>query len=286
LEVEEADLRSSGYATEKSIPVVPHSAIMKTGDGAGVLPVFGDKSAWIVKIKCMPKPTANEEAVFSRLARESKAAFLTRLRAAFRKMTKAQRHAVFDHDSPQRRKRIAEPPIDPRKLLRAATRFRRDSLGKKYYAPFMFDSKNFMQVPQATEIWCDQFAKLANDATKLTGRGDHAHAVRCFSILHELLEAMESGNHEIVFAHELGSWMIPADEKVWLKAYIKSLAAIATPEKFAEIVTPMLWRDSTQSFAAEVYASATQVATGEQRAALEAERRRRDVRVPGEARAR
>jgi hypothetical protein len=234
----------------------------------------------------MPKPTAGEKAVFSGLAHESKAALLERLRAAFRKMTKAQRRAVFDRESPQRRKRSAGPRIDPRELLRAATRFRRDSLEKKYYAPFMFDSKNFMQVPQATTIWCDQFARLARDATKLTGRGDHSHAVRCFSILYELMEAMESGDHEIVFAHELGSWMIPADEKVWLKAYVKSLVATVTPEQFAKIVTPMLRRDSTQSFAAEVYATATQVATVEQRAALETERRRRGVRIPSESLAR
>jgi hypothetical protein len=45
----------------------------------------------------------------------------------------------------------------------------------------------------------------------------------------EVLEAMESGD-EIIFAEEAGCWMIPTDEKAWLRAYLTSLAATATPE--------------------------------------------------------
>jgi hypothetical protein len=109
-------------------------------------------------------------------------------------------------------------------------------------------------------------------------------AVRGFSVLYELLDAMESGDAEIIFAHESGGWMIPVDEKVWLKAYLKSLAATATPRRFAKVVTPMLLHDSVQSFAAEVHASALEVATLSQRAAMEAERIRRGIRTPAEPR--
>jgi hypothetical protein len=234
----------------------------------------------------MPRPPANEEAVFAKLARQPKSALIEHLRAAFRKMTKAQRRAVFDEVAVPSRRRATEPSVDGTRLLREMSRFRRDSFSHRYYAPFMIDSKNFMHVPEATTAWCDRFARLTKDACKLTKQGDHARAARCFSILYELLCAMEFGDHNVVFAHELGGWLIPADEKGWLKAYMESLAATATPEQFATIVTPILWRDSVQSFAAEVYASATQVATPPQRAAMEAERIRKGVRIHGEPRGR
>jgi hypothetical protein len=234
----------------------------------------------------MPQRPANEEAVFARLARQPKSALLEHLRAAFRKMTQAQRRAVFEQVEVPTPRRVTEPSIDGTRLLRETSRFRRDSFSHRYYAPFMIDSKNFMHVPEATTAWCGRFARLTKDACKLTEQGDHGRAARCFSILYELLTVMEFGDHEIVFAHELGGWLIPADERVWLKSYMQSLAATAKPERFAKIVTPLLWRDSIQSFSADVHTSAMQVATLPQRAAMEAQRIRKGVRTQGEPRGR
>ena len=50
------------------------------------------------------------------------------------------------------------------------------------------------------------------------------HAAACFGILYELIDAMERGD-EIVFAEEVGGWMIPGDEKEYVAAYMTSLAA-------------------------------------------------------------
>ena len=80
---------------------------------------------------------------------------------------------------------------------------------------------------------------------------------------------MERGE-EIVFAEEVGSWMIPGDEKVYLRAYIRALADTATPEAFTEAVLPLLRRDSYASFTQKVYATAIRAANTRQKAQLKA----------------
>ncbi len=87
---------------------------------------------------------------------------------------------------------------------------------------------------------------------------------------------------EIVFADELGSWMIPGDQKVYIAAYLTSLAVVASPEEFAAVSLPLVRRDSWQSFYTQAYATAVRVATVEQRAHLDAEIRRQNIRTPGE----
>lgn len=80
-------------------------------------------------------------------------------------MTPSQCRAVFARAVPERPKRIAKPPIEPRKLLREVTRFRRDSFAGR------------------------------------TGQKDDAAAVRCVLVLYELLGAIELADDQIVFAH-------------------------------------------------------------------------------------
>lgn len=102
--------------------------------------------------------------------------------------------------------------------------FQRDSLAKKYYAPFNVNSKNYMDVPEETTEWCDRAAAYLTAAAQLTKRGHHAQAVRCFAILDELLKAVDSGK-PIIFAEEAGSWMVLVDKRVWMKSYQTSLVA-------------------------------------------------------------
>ncbi|MEA1946098.1 MAG: hypothetical protein U9N83_02205, partial [Thermodesulfobacteriota bacterium] len=73
---------------------------------------------------------------------------------------------------------------------------------------------------------------------------------------------------EIVFADEYGSWMIPGDEKEYIRAYITSLAKIKSPEDFSGIVIPLIRRDSYESFVNKVYNFAIKVATDEQKSYL------------------
>ena len=169
-------------------------------------------------------------------------------------------------------------PVDGVKVLRALKKLRRESLAGVYYAPFNVNSKNWMHTPKETEDWFDRLGQLLQASTQLTKQKEHSQAVACFEILYELIGAMEDG-HEIVFADELGSWMIPGDEKKFIAAYLKSLSAVATPEEFTSVALPLIRRDSHHSFADQVYRSATRVATKSQKALLQREIERQSVKT-------
>jgi hypothetical protein len=216
----------------------------------------------------------DEQQVFAFLRKQKKAVLLDYLHAAFATMTAPQRRAVFADTLPRHR----PTPVDGKRLRREIDQFRRDSLARKYYAPFDINSKNWMHVPEKTREWCDRFARFVAGARSLTARKEHALAVACFDMLYELLEALNEGE-EIIFAEEVGSWMIPTDARAWLKAYLKSLAATVTPEAFTATVIPMIRRDSYHSFAGEVYASALKVAGAKQKAHLQAELQRQQIRT-------
>ena len=169
-------------------------------------------------------------------------------------------------------------PVDGVKLLRVVRKLRRETLAGVYYAPFNVNSKNWMHIPKETEDWFDRLGQLLQASTQLTKQKEHSQAVACFEILYELIGAMEDGQ-EIVFADELGSWMIPGDEKKFIAAYLKSLSAVATPEEFTAAAIPLIRRDSHYAFADQVYRSATRVATKAQKVSLQMEIERQSVKI-------
>jgi hypothetical protein len=89
---------------------------------------------------------------------------------------------------------------------------------------------------------------------------------------------MESGK-EIVFADELGGWMIPVETRVWVTDYLTALAATQGADDFARKVLPLVRRDSYQSFHAEVFKTALKLADKQQAAALRAEADRQNVQT-------
>jgi hypothetical protein len=220
-----------------------------------------------------------EKELFAHLAKQKKSVLLDYLHGAFREMSEEQRCDVFAEALPTLRRQS----VDGNRLSKELDSFRRDSLARKYYAPFMMNSKNYRHIPEKTRQWCKRFAGFAEAAMNLTKKEKHAQAVRCFALLWELMRAVDSGE-EIIFAEEAGSWMIPADGKVWLKTYLTSLAHTANPEEFATTALPILKWDSHNSFAAGVYASALQVANSQQRARLQAEIERCQIRIAPTAR--
>ena len=167
-------------------------------------------------------------------------------------------------------------PMDGAKLLRAIRVFERESLAGIHYAPFNLNSKNYRHIPKETETWFDRLATLLQASAELTKQGEHVQAVTCFKILYGLIDAMEDGQ-EIVFAEELGSWMIPGDEKKFIGAYLKSLSVVATPEEFAAVAIPLIRRDSHSSFVNQVHRSAWRVASQAQRILLQNELERRKI---------
>ncbi len=214
----------------------------------------------------------NKKQLFAFFQEQDRPGLLGFLDAAYEEMSTRQREAVF---GPAVRK--AKPlHVDGPSLLKQVQQFQREALAGKYYAPFDINSKNFMHVPEQTNAWFERLGDLLTDSARLSGQGDHTHAVACFQILYELVEAMCSGE-EIVFADEYGTWMIPIDEKKTIAAYLASLAATSTPEQYAAAVVPLIRRDSYESFSKKTYAAAIRAAGTAQKAHLKAEVARQGV---------
>ncbi len=173
------------------------------------------------------------------------------------------------------------PPsaVDGERLLKEIRKFHSESMSGKYYAPFNINSKNFMHIPEATEAWFEHLGELLQSSTILSEQDDHATAAQCFELLYDLILKMEEGEEEIVFADELGSWMIPGDEKKFVKAYLKSLSLSSSAEGFTKATLPLLRRDSYSSFANKIYATARRFANKEQKAYLQKEVERQNIRT-------
>ncbi len=207
----------------------------------------------------------DEERLFAFLHQQEPAVLIEVLQNAYHAMTTKQRHGVFGPVVQQ----LPPVPEDGARLQSEIYAFHQASLAGAYYAPFAINAQNFSEIPEETDAWFEQLGDFLARSTLLSDQGQHHDACTCFGLLYELIEQMERGE-EIVFAEEVGSWMIPGDEKVYLRAYISSLAATTTPEDFAEAMVPLLRRDSYASFVHKVYATAIRVANIRQKAQLKA----------------
>ncbi len=215
-----------------------------------------------------------KDELFAILKRRKKSELLAILDLAFDQMPPKTRRAVFLELIQKSR----PAKLDGPSVLEEVVDFHRESLEGRYYEPFDINSKNFTNIPEGTDEWCDRTADLLKQAMQLTSQGDHEWAVKCFDVLFDLIGKMEYGE-EIVFADEMGSWMIPIREKDWIRAYMTSLAATAEPGEFAAKALPVVTRDSGHSFYGEAYTSALKAASQAQIVKLDAEIRARNVRT-------
>lgn len=222
----------------------------------------------------------NKERLFHWLREQERETLLGLLYTAYDFLDYDDRKAVFGvHDRPMAHDRQMPPAqVDGERLLADIRQFATRSREGHYYEPFMMDSNNFMDIPEETAAWFEKMGELLQDSCQLAAQQQYQHAVACFGLLYELIDEMERGD-EIVFADEIGSWMIPGDEKQYLTAYMAALAQTATPDAFAEIVIPLARRDSRHSLAGAVYATACRLATAAQRAKLDAEIQRHNIRT-------
>jgi hypothetical protein len=171
--------------------------------------------------------------------KQEPASLIASLEAAYDTMSIAQRRKVFGSLP-------LEPELatlDEAQLLNAIKTFYEESLQGVYYAPFEINSKDYMHIPKQIEQWFDKLGALLQGATGISAKGNHALAVECFTILYQFIDEMLEGE-EIVFADEYGTWMIPGDEKTFIRAHLHSLSVVSTPEGFAEAVMPLVKRDS------------------------------------------
>jgi hypothetical protein len=216
----------------------------------------------------------NKRYLFDFLKEQGASTLLRLLESAFDTMTTDQRHEVFGGLKID----VNASQVSGKALLKEVQKFYGDSLKGVYYAPFDINSKNYMNIPEETREWFDKLADLLGDAAMVSEKGNHQLAVQCFGILYELIDRMEDGE-EIIFGDEYGTWMMTADERVIIQACLRSLSAVSTPEEFTEGTIPFLKRDSYQSLHNDVYKTALEIATREQRKALESAIKKQKIRV-------
>jgi hypothetical protein len=217
----------------------------------------------------------DEIELFDILEEKKKSDLLELLQSAYSEMTSKQRSYIFGDIMLQEIK--AKKIIDEDELLDEVKTFYKKSLAGYYYAPFAINSKNFMDIPEETDEWCNKTTLLLEESTQLTDLGKHTAAIKCFQMLFELMDRL--GDDEIIFAEEVGTWMIGADEDRAIKAYITSLKQIATPKDFSEHLSPLLIRDSHESFSKEVYTKVKKLANKEQKCELDRIIKERGIRV-------
>jgi len=216
----------------------------------------------------------NEEAVSNYLKKQTKAVLLDLLNSASNEMNTSQRRAVFGNMV----KQMKPTKLEKNNVLKDVKEFCNESLAGVYYAPFDINSKNYTHIPEETEEWFEKLNDHLLLSTRLTKQKDHSCATDCFSLLYDLIDKMEDGD-EIIFADEYGTWMLPGDEKVYISAYIASLAAVKSPEEYAKATVPLLRKDSYESFSNRVYSIAINAASKDQQKCLKVEISKHKIRI-------
>lgn len=201
----------------------------------------------------------NKDDLFEFLKGQKANQLLQMISSAYDAMSTKQRNYVFG----KYEKKFSKRTVIGSDLLAAIKKFHSDSIEGYYYAPFDINSKNFSDIPEETDEWFDLLWDFLRKSACLSKTKQHDFSIECFGLLYDLIYKMEEGE-EIVFAHELGSWMIPGDEKEVIAAYIFSLSETKSPKEFSSLALPLIQRDSYQSFTGKVYSTAIKFANEQQ----------------------
>jgi hypothetical protein len=218
----------------------------------------------------------NKTKLFAYLKKRKSSELIKLLDGCYNLMKTRDIDAVFGHI--ESKLPINKSPNDGKKLFKIVDRFRDASFDGEYYAPFDINSKNYMNVPEETDMWFEKLSDLLTDSTNLSNQGYHINAVKCFEILFMLMENVDRGE-EIVFADELGMWMLPINEEPCINAYFKSAAAIYEPDKYVKAVLPLIRTDGYSSFKNKAYEKAKRAASKSQKLLLDSEIIRHEIRT-------
>lgn len=178
----------------------------------------------------------NKEKLFTYLQKQTFAKLIELLDNCYRHMNSADIRSIFGEFEEEF---LSELTCEGKEVLKSIQDFVKNSLRGCYYAPFDINSKNYTHVPEETSMWFEKLSELLIESEQLTKQGDDEYAVKCFSMLYELINKMEDGD-EVVFADELGMWMLPIEEEPCIEAYIKSVVTIGDLELFFESVLPLI----------------------------------------------
>jgi hypothetical protein len=203
-----------------------------------------------------------KEILLKALKKQTKDNLIFLLLESFEIMNKARRYEIFNSICDKEE----EPKFNAQKIFLSVKKFYNDSIAKKYYAPFAINSKNFSNVPEETELWCDMIADLFEKAIDLNTHDENEIAVKCFDMLFYLQENM---CEEIVFAHELDTWMIPIKQSKIIPIFIESAAKICEPEEFKKHVKMLMLIDDFDYKKEKVFNKAIKVGTKNQKKIIE-----------------
>jgi len=109
-------------------------------------------------------------------------------------------------------------------------------------------------------------ADLFKKTIELNLHKEHALAVECFDMLYYLQENMCD---EIIYADELGSWMIPIKQSVVIPKYIESISKVCKPEEYKERIKLVMNIDAHDYQKSKIFDKAIEVASREQRKSIE-----------------
>ncbi|MEM6318979.1 MAG: hypothetical protein AAF960_15000 [Bacteroidota bacterium] len=166
----------------------------------------------------------------------------------------------------------------PEKLLADIEAFYKKSVDGYYYAPFDVNSKNFSDIPEETDEWFDEIADYLDFASELVEEKQYAMGLKCLNLLMELIDKMESGE-EIVFADELGSWMLSTEEDYIEKYILVVSKEVSSVDEYVELLIPRIKSDSFFSFYDKVYQKVKKHANAEQLKAIKAAVKQQNIRV-------
>ncbi len=215
----------------------------------------------------------NEKILFQAIKKLKKEELLDLLRNAFINTEDKERRYIFG----DLYKEITKKDRTPDKLLKDIKIFHEESLAGAYYAPFMINSKNWSDVPEETDEWFDTISDYLDFTCVLAEQKDYDTAAKCFKLLFSLIEKLNDGE-EIVFADELGDWMIHAD-KDYIENYIITFSKTASIDEYVQHIIPLLKSDSYSSFADKVYQKVKKHSSKEQFVVIEKEIKAQSIRI-------
>jgi len=214
-----------------------------------------------------------EEKLFSLLDKIKKDELIEYLKMSFYEMDDVQRRGVFGEMYGDKLRKDRKP-VD---LYSEIENFHKKSVKGDYFAPFMINSKNFMDVPPETDEWFSEVSYYLDESSRLVEKEKYDLAINCFDLLFDLIDHMENGE-DIIFADEYGTWMIVCKFS-YTESYIKSLAKVKDPETYVEKVIPLLRRDSQESLSDKIYDKIKKNSTKEQLIRVEQEIKTREIRI-------
>lgn len=190
----------------------------------------------------------NKKKLFEAIRALKKSELITLLEEAFDEMERGTRRVVFGElfNEYTKKERTAE------QVRKQVKQFYKQSMAGDYYAPFSINSKNYLDVPEETDEWFDEIGDHLGFVSELVEEEEYETALHCFKLLYELIDRMEEGE-EIVFADELGAWMIGDTEQDTENYIIAASKVLEDSEEYVGLLLPRLRRDSYFSFSEKVY---------------------------------